>query len=531
VAGKYRVNVTVGPDDKSIKDMPKMVMCYHPVDPSKCIARGPGVTSGEPKVNQEAPFAVIVKDSAGNTIPIGGHDIKVTVTSPTGQQVPVDVKDENTGVYQCKYLPKEPGTFIVDVRAEGKPIKDNPFRVLVNTSADPTKSYAEGPGLHHAFDNRPAKFRVFAKDKDGKPVAGEKIDVKVVPKGGGPPVELNCTDNGDGTYDVAYMADKPGPYIIHTDIGGKPIRDMPKEVMCYPGVDASKTIVEGPGVTGGFAKTDLPFTIRAMDKEGKPVRIGGDEFRAAVTAPDGSQVPCDIKDNNDGTYSGKYHAAMPGNYKVMINVNKQKNPVGKSPYTAKVRMGADPKNSFAVGRGWKECFDCIPARFTIHAKDSDGNPVAGEIIHIVMKNVTPPAQKQKLQGELDKMDDYLRNKKLAKIKKEEEKKRKKEAEERKEGKVPESRVESGGDVPVEIRDNGDGTYLAQYTAPFPGVYRCQVTLGPENQNIKESPKDIPCHLTRPKIVYWKHTFDAQKQRLAAAEALLQKHGLSLPPDA
>jgi len=530
VAGKYRVNVTVTPDDKSIKDMPKMVNCYHAIDPSKCLARGPGVTNGEPKVNQEAPFAVLIKDIHGNTIPIGGHDVKVTVTGPSGP-IPVDVKDENNGVYQCKYLPKEPGRHVVDVRVEGKGVKDNPFRIDVNTAADPSKSYAEGPGLHHAFDNRLAKFRVFAKDKDGKPVAGEILDVKVVPKGGGPPVELTCNDNGDGTYDVAYMADKPGPYIIHTNIGGKPIRDMPKEVMCYPGVDASKTIVEGPGVTGGFAKTELPFTIRAMDKEGKPVRAGGDEFKAQVTAPDGSQIPCDIKDNGDGTYSGKYFAAQPGNYRVMLNVNKQKAPVGKSPYIAKVRLGADPRNSFAVGRGWKECYDCMPAKFTIHAKDSEGNPVAGEIIHIVMKNVTPQAQKAKLQQELDKMDDYLRKKKLAKIQKLEAEAKKKAAEEAKGAKVPETRVESGGDVAVEIRDNGDGTYLASYTAPFPGLYKCQVTLGQHNENIKESPKDIPCHLTRPKIVYWKHTFDAQKKRLEAAEQLLQKHGLSLPPDA
>jgi len=529
VAGKYRINVTVGPDDKSIKDMPKMVTCYHPVDPKQCIARGPGVTDGVPIVNQDAPFAVIIKDASGNTIPIGGHDVKVTVNSPSGP-IPVDVKDENTGVYQCKYFPKEPGVHVVDVKVEGKGIKDNPFRVMVNTAADPSKSYAEGPGLHRAFDNRPAKFRIFAKDRDGKPVAGAPLDVKVVPKGGGPPVELNLTDNNDGTYDVAYMADKPGPYIINTNINGKPIRDMPKEVMCYAGADAAKTIVEGPGVTGGFAKQDLPFTIRAMDKEGKPVKVGGDEFRAQVTAPDGSQLPCDIKDNDDGTYSGKYYAAVPGNYRVMINVNKQKAPVGKSPYIAKVRWPADGRNSYAVGRGWKECTDCIPARFTIHAKDCEGNPVPGEIVHVVMKNVTPQAQKAKLQQELDKMDDYLRKKKVAKIQKMEAEAKRKAAEESKGGKVPESRVESGSDVPVMIRDNGDGTYLAEYTAPYPGLYRCQVTVSHLNENIKESPKDIPCNLTRPRVVYWKHTYDAQKARLAAAEKLLAQNGLSLPPD-
>jgi len=128
------------------------------------------------------------------------------------------------------------------------------------------------------------------------------------------------------------------------------------------------------------------------------------------------------------------------------------------------------------------------------------------------------------------MDDYLRKKKIAKIQKMEAEAKKKAAEEAKGGKVPEVRVESTGDVAVEIRDNGDGTYLANYTAPFPGVYKCQVTVGPHNENIKESPKDIPCHLTRPRIVYWKHTYDAQKKRLEDAEKLLSKHGLSLPPE-
>jgi len=363
-------------------------------------------------------------------------------------------------------------------------------------------------------------------------VAGENVEVKVVPRDGkGPEVQVNVTDNGDGTYDVAYMADKPGQYVIHTNIQGKPIKDMPKAVTVHPGVDASKSIVEGPGVTGGFTGADLPFTIKSMDKEGKPVKVGGDEYKVEVKAPDGTSFPVDVKDNGDGTYSGSYKPTKPGDYKVHVTVNKQKNPVGKSPYTAKVRNGASGKNSFAVGRGWKEAYDGIPARFTIHAKDLEGNPVIGETVRVVMKNVTPPDKKAAYAKELEGVDDYLRKKKAAKITKLEEKRRKQAQVEAKDVKGRgEPRIEEGSDIPVEVVDNGDGTYLATYTATTPGVFRAAVTVGDKREHIKDSPKDIPVYLSRPKIIYWKHTHEQQKKRLAAAEALLTKHGLSLPPD-
>jgi len=83
---------------------------------------------------------------------------------------------------------------------------------------------------------------------------------------------------------------------------------------------------------------------------------------------------------------------------------------------------------------------------------------------------------------------------------------------------------------VEIRDNGDGTYLVSYTAIIPGIYKTHVTVGGDRQHIKDSPKDIPVYLSKPTVVFWKHTHAANKKRLAAAEALLAKNGLSLPPE-
>jgi filamin len=536
VPGKYRVDVTI--NDERIRDMPKDVICGRAVDASKSTAQGPGVTPGEPRVGLDAPFTVIARDKLGNKIPSGGSEVKVTITGPSGP-VECDVKDDNSGVYQCNYVPPVPGDYVVDVKLEGQGVKDNPFRLNIKKPADPSKSYAEGPGLEHAFDNRPAKFKVYALDEDGKPVSGEPVAVTVKPKGGGDPKDVQITDNGDGTYDVAYIADKPGDYIIDTQIRGESIKDMPKQVHCYPGVDASKTIVEGPGVTGGFAERPLPFVIKSMDKEGKPVTVGGDDYKVQVTGPDGAPVPVDLKDNGDGTYNGVYTPKKPGDYKVMINVNRQKAPVGKSPYTAKVRPGASPLQSFAVGRGWQESYDCLPAKFTIHAKDIDGKPVPGEIVKVVMKNVTTPQTKAKLQKEIEEMDEYLRNRKVNKAKKLEAERKKRAEDSKREAEakgesLPEIRIEAGGDVPVEVRDNGDGTYLAEYTAVEPGTYQIAVQVGPSAEHIKESPKTIPVHLAKPTVVFWKHTHAKQKEdlkelrkRLQDAEALLSKHGLSL----
>jgi len=102
-------------------------------------------------------------------------------------------------------------------------------------------------------------------------------------------------------------------------------------------------------------------------------------------------------------------------------------------------------------------------------------------------------------------------------------------------KYPEIRIEEGGDVPVEVRDNGDGSYLAEYIATEPGVYSVAVLIGPSAEHIKDSPKEIPVHLSKPAVVFWKHTHSKQKEevqqlrkRLQEAESVLAKNGLSFP---
>jgi len=266
---------------------------------------------------------------------------------------------------------------------------------------------------------------------------------------------------------------------------------------------------------------------------------GGDDYQVTVAGPDG-QFKVDVKDNGDGTYDGAYSVQKPGDYKVMVMVNKQKNPVGKSPYIAKIRAGADPKASSALGRGWDEAWDCIPAKFTIQARDPEGNLVPHELVKVIMKNVTTPQRKAEIAKDVEQMDPYLRKRKVGKAEKTIAERKKKALESKREAeakgdKIPEIRIEEAGDVPVEVRDNGDGTYLAEYVAKDAGNYVIDVLIGPQGAHIKESPKQVPVHLSKPTVIFWKHTHAKQKEeleslrkRLQEAEASLGQYGMTIP---
>merc|ERR1712228_280816 len=104
--------------------------------------------------------------------------------------------------------------------------------------------------------------------------------------------------------------------VLDVTIAEESIQEMPRNLQVLPGIDAANTEVTGPGVESGNPGRSLPFTIQAKDKHGNNVPVGGDDFKATVKDPRGRKVPCDIKDNGDGTYSGTYKPMVPGDFTV-----------------------------------------------------------------------------------------------------------------------------------------------------------------------------------------------------------------------
>jgi hypothetical protein len=260
---------------------------------------------------------------------------------------------------------------------------------------------------------------------------------------------------------------------------------MPKTLVVNEGLDHSKTYADGPGVTGGFNNRALPFTIHPIDKFGKPLKDGGDHFEVTLTAPDGTQKKVEVKDNQNGTYSGVYTPNQLGNWKVGIEVGGK--PIKGSEYNVKVRKGADPKGSFAKGKGWRFAYDALPAKFNVYARDEDGTPVPGEVVRVKITDKTTAEARAKHQAD-------------GKLEIQESERRRRVRENA--GLPPEDNKQNiltseGADIPAEVKDNGDGTYSVVYTAPMPGEYVIAVTVGEEPLHIKESPKTITCYWTCP----------------------------------
>lgn len=495
--GDYIINVAIC--DEPIQDMPSHLSVHPGADPSRTYATGRGVKSpgfaGLPH-----PFTIHCVDPNGNPVNVGGHTFHPVITGPNGKDIPCDLKDNGDGTYSGCYTPDKIGDYVVNLKMDKngklKGIKDNPFRIKVKEPADPNKSYAEGDGIDFATDNRPAKFKVYAKDKKGRPVTGltegDWLAVKITdpkndPNGEGESLfPAKIQDNGDGSYDVEYEADTPGDYNLDVTIAEESISNMPKELKCIPGVDASNTEVTGPGVESGLPGQPLPFTVQAKDKYGNNVPVGGDDFRAKVTGPNGEDIPCDLKDNGDGTYTGQYEPTEPGDYTVELEVNDDENKVGDSPYTCTVGEGSDPGKSYCKGQGWQYAYDNKPAVFTVHCNDANGNPVIGETVRVKMIQVDDKKEKNLLESLIAKVDKYMLQKK-----EEEDKKwaAERAADRRSKGLPPIE--DTDGDVMCDVTPNGDGTYKVEYVARIPGTYECHVQVGYKGEHVKKSPKKIP----------------------------------------
>lgn len=395
-------------------------------DPSQCFAFGPGLEGGF--TNNDCPFTIQAVNYFGDPLPTGGDVFEVHVTgadSPAAK-----VTDNNNGTHSAVYVPRAVGPHTIAISLRGEPIKGSPYGPANINGPDAAHSYASGPGVEGARTGAPAHFKIHSVDKNGAPIPTGNDPFQVKVNGPHGPVTSTIKDNHDGTYDVAYNPVDPGFYDVDVTLNGQPIKGSPYKPL-IESANAGQSWAEGDGLTGGKTDHPLHITIHAVDADGNPVQKGGDPFVVEISGPE-SHKPA-VKDNGNGTYGVEYSVATPGTYNVQITLHGQ--PIKDSPFHPHVKPSADASKSYAEGPGLHEAFDNEPAHFTIHAVDKRGNP------------------------RTDGGDPF------------------------------EVKISGPAPTPVEVKDNGDGTYSVTYHPDAPGDYKIDVTL--EGHNIK----DAPFHVT------------------------------------
>lgn len=374
----------------------------------------------------------------------GGYPVAVKVASPGGE-VASTLAEEGAD-YKVNFTPQQDGPHKVTLTFQVTATVD------INVGSmlpDPIQCVAYGPGLEKGEQYKDAPFTIEARNKLGAriPFGGHKF-VATCRNPFGEDVPVEVVDNGDGTYGAVYVPVVPGNHTVEVTLSEQHIKASPFTVP----IDWSSewavphlSYAEGPGLAdGNRTRQNKPsqFTIFAVDRNGKRKTTGGDLFDVHIEDPLFDQLKVEVVDKGDGTYDVFYQAKEPGINEVAMFLRNRATPLAydhikDSPKGVNILLGTDPKSCTASGPGLQDGIeDTEPAEFTIQARDRNGNPIKYGDEPFVVKVRDP----------------------------------------------------NGQPVPVDVKDNGDGTYGVVYRPDVDGPHTIEASL--DDIPLKDMPKIV-----------------------------------------
>ena len=242
LVGRYVIVIKYG--GKEVAKSPYHVNVTPAADRVKIYGPGlePGLKTGKP-----ATF-IIDCSEAGE----GGLD--VNIEGPGKGDVTSELQDNGDGTFTCTYRPTKAGTYTIRVKFDNGVVPKCPVKVVVGSTADPSKIKAWGPGLERGVAGRPAEFYVSCK---GAPIANLTVGVE-----GPGQAKVDIKETADGTANVYYYPTVPGKYIIHIMYDEIDIKDSPYTAVISPRGDISKVYADGPGLKDGNMAGEFQFLVQ-----------------------------------------------------------------------------------------------------------------------------------------------------------------------------------------------------------------------------------------------------------------------------
>ncbi|XP_065165587.1 filamin-A isoform X3 [Atheta coriaria] len=493
--GKHTVQVNYG--GVATKKSPHRVNVSEPLN---IRVFGPGLEDGV-KAKTPAYFNIDARDAG-----VGNMEVLLK-NEETNQLTPIMLTDNQDGTYSVEYAAAEPGLHTMTLNYNGLKVPTTPvkFRVVPSNSVDVTKIKVDGlePSV---FVSSPTDFLV-----DTRAIQKTSDDGKItctITNPSGAQTENLVTPLQDGTYKVSYTPFEEGTHTIDIFYDNMPVPGSPFVVNVRRGCDAKKVRAFGPGLSKGIVDNPSTFTV-----ETKGAGVGS--LGVAIEGPSEAKMNC--YDNHDGSCSVKYIPTEAGEYDVTIKFADQHIP--GSPFKAIVEYDSEAKLVKAFGPGLEanKCRASVPTEFKIDASKCQKAPIDVKILSdmgpLPIKpevfdnkdgtytvSYVPPAEGAKLQAQVTyngqdiphspfnmKVRPYCEPEKLKVA-------------------IPEKGVPAslpatikidtneagygnlevtmkgpdGAVRPVEIRDNGDGTYNATFVPDDFGRYKFDVKYGGKN---------------------------------------------------
>uniref|UniRef100_A0A672NLR1 Filamin A n=1 Tax=Sinocyclocheilus grahami TaxID=75366 RepID=A0A672NLR1_SINGR len=328
--GDYEVSIRF--NDEHIPDSPFVVPVASPSDDARRLTVASLQESGL-KVNQPASFAVSLNGAKGV--------IDAKVHSPSGALEECCVTEIDEDKYAVRFIPRENGLYLIDVKFNGSHIPGSPFKIRVGETGqagDPGMVSAYGAGLEGGTTGSPCEFIVNTSSA-GPGALAVTID-------GPSKVKMDCQECPEG-YKVTYTPMAPGNYLISIKYGGPyhivgspfkakitgsrlvnshsmhetssvlvdPVtRSVTTSQQAAPGwgsSDASRVVAKGLGLNKGFIGQKNTFSVDCS-KAGRNMLLVG---------VDGPKVPCEeilVKHLGNRLYNVSYQLKEKGEYILVV---------------------------------------------------------------------------------------------------------------------------------------------------------------------------------------------------------------------
>uniref|UniRef100_A0A8B9KXQ4 Filamin B, beta (actin binding protein 278) n=1 Tax=Astyanax mexicanus TaxID=7994 RepID=A0A8B9KXQ4_ASTMX len=360
--GEYLIRIYF--DNSHIPGSPFHPVVQLPLDPSKVVVSGAGLTEG--KVGE--PCVVNI-----DCVMAGSGDLSVQAVSDKGVIAETKVLENEDGSYTVVYVPLTAGLFYWVILTVLFTVACNVSGDPVNAEGnhDPSKVLADGLGLFQGLTGHPNKVYINTREagngslgimmegpseskvsckenKDGSytmeytPSVAGSYDVNITY--GGKSIPGVCTtelldikDNGDGTYAVNFSPSMEGPHSLMVKYAGTverlkvtDNRDGTYSISCSPTMggghnpgskcefhvlptdDTNKAKISGPGLKSGICtQSPQTFIIDCRTTGKVPQSV-------AVVTPKGVTELLEVKSNGDGTYAVSYSPASSGPHSLMV---------------------------------------------------------------------------------------------------------------------------------------------------------------------------------------------------------------------
>uniref|UniRef100_A0A1X7V5N3 Calponin-homology (CH) domain-containing protein n=1 Tax=Amphimedon queenslandica TaxID=400682 RepID=A0A1X7V5N3_AMPQE len=305
------------------------------------------------------PIRFVVESREG--LPL--HPLKMPVLKVQGStaRYPVTLEEKSPQEYLAHFIPWELGAHDISITLGGFPIPGTPCEFNAVTSASTTCS-ATGSGLQRALTSIPAQFLVQA--TSGLLEEGN-LSIQVQSVVSGYYGKVRVRDNENSSYNVAYLVDTPGAYLVHVKAWDQHIPGSPFKVNVSYGPQAHNCILSGKAVDPNFfVKIGDPIEFSVDGR-----KAGNGMLNVSAVGPRGAQARVfTAKGSRSGLYDVQLDPIRPGKYRVSVKWSGEHIP--NSPFLVKIFPGADASKCRAYGPGLEDGMVGKPSTFTIETRDA-----------------------------------------------------------------------------------------------------------------------------------------------------------------